>query len=87
MNLKCYLCNSLRGSMIKFSSCNKAKVYFGSVLETLIHDQLSLWALWWHSDYGGSGWQRRTCLMEPGVKFQRAGIPISLLGYPMAQLL
>lgn len=59
VNLKCYLCNSLRGSMIKFCSCNKAKVYFGSVLETLIHDQLSLWALWWHSDYGGSGWQRR----------------------------
>lgn len=82
VNLKCYLCNSLRGSMIKFSSCNKVKVYFGSVLETWFMTNCPC------GPCGGTvimvevGGRGGTCLMEPGVKWQRAGIPISLLGYP-----
>lgn len=57
--------------MIKSCSCNRAKVYFGSVWETLIHGQLSLSALWWRSDYGGSEWQGSACLKELGMQDRR----------------
>lgn len=70
VSLKCYyLCNSQ--GKYGFCSCNKAKVYFGSILETLIHGQLSLLALWYTVIMVEVCGRGATCLMEPGMKERR----------------
>lgn len=65
---------SLKGNIFSCCSCNKAKVYFGSALKTLVPVGRVV-AQCIMVEVCGRG---ASCLMEQGVKGEGSGIPVFL---------